>query len=125
MKEGMRITVVVLVAALAFAGTVWGQKGVPLASFSGTISRIDSAGKEIVVQKNKAETIFHWNDQTSITGPREGNFRFGDLKKGMEVTVLYKEGDPNRVAARIDVTSTNPQASKGINFPFVCGVRVC
>ncbi len=125
MKKGMRITGVVLVAALVFAGTVWGQKGVPLASFSGTITRIDSAGKEIVLQKNKAETIFRWNDQTSVKGRREGNLRLEDLKEGMVVTVLYKEGDPNRVAARIDVTETNPRASKGINFPFVCGVRVC
>ena len=125
MKKGMLITGMALVAAFVFAGTVWSQKGSSLASFSGTITRIDLAGKEIVVQKNKAETIFHWNDQTSVKGPREGNLRLADLKEGMGVTVLYKEGDENRVAARIDVTVRDPQASKGINYPFVCGVRVC
>ncbi len=125
MNSKRLITVVALVAAVVLAGTVWGQKGPPLASFSGTITRIDLAGKEMVVEKNKSATIFRWNDQTSVKGPREGKLRFEDLKGGMVVTVLYKEGDPNRVAARINVTATNPQASKGINFPFVCGVRVC
>ena len=125
MGKGILITILALMTGVVFVGGVWGQKNSPSGSFSGTITKVDLANKEIVVQNNDAERIFQWNNETRVNGPGEGKLILEDLKEGMIVTVLYKEGARNRVANRIDVKTANPKTLKGIEFPFECGVNVC
>ncbi len=71
------------------------------------ITKVDLANPEIVVRNNEGERIFHWNEETKINGPGEKGLILEDLKEGMMVTVLYREGDRNRVANRIDIKTAN------------------
>jgi len=126
MEKGILIVFLALTVGLVFVGGAWAQKNSLPGAFSGTITKIDLAKKEIVVQNNNdAEAIFRWNGETAIKGPGERSLIFEDLKEGMIVTVLFREGSRNRVASRIDVKTANPKTLKGIEFPFECGVTVC
>lgn len=125
MEKGILITALVLITGVVFGVGVWSQENSPPGSFSGTITKIDVANKEIVVQNNDAEAIFQWNNETRVNGPGETALPFEDLKKGMKVMVFYREGDRNRVVNRIDVRKPDRKTLKGLSFPFECGVRVC
>ena len=125
MEKGVWIILLALMMGLALAGEVWAQKNSPPGVFSGTISKVNLANKEIVVQNNNAEAIFQWNDETAVKGPGERSLIYEDLKEGMMVTVSYREESQNRVASRIDVKTTNLKTLKGMEFPFECGVTVC
>jgi len=127
MGKEILITVLALMTAVAFVGGVWGQKNSPPATFSGTITRVDSANKEIVVQNRDGGMTFQWSDETQVNGPpaEKSSLDSKSLKEGMKVTVLYKEGDQNRVANRIDVEASKIKALKGFSLPFECGTRVC
>jgi len=125
MRKGMLLTLLALMVGGVFVGGVWGQKNSPPGAFSGTVTKVDLAKKEIVVQNNDAEMTFQWNKETKVNGPGEKGLVFEDLKEGMMVAVLYREGDPNRFANRIDVKTEELKTLKGIELPFECGVRVC
>ena len=125
MKKRVLIIVLALITGMAFVGGVWGQKNSPPDTFSGTITKVDLANKEIIVQKNDGEAIFQWNDETVVKGPEEKSLIFDDLKKGMTVTVSYSEGHQNRVASLIEVKQANLKTLKGLESPFECGRTVC
>ena len=127
MEKGILIAVLALMTALAFVGGVWGQKISPPGAFGGIITEVDWAKKEIVVKNSGGEKTFQWTDETQVySSPVEkAGLDSENLKEGMKVTVLYREGDPNRVANRIDVETSKLKALKGLSFPFGCGASVC
>jgi len=125
MRKGILITVLALMTGMAFVGGVWGQNDSPPGAFRGTITKVDLANKEIVVQNNDAEAVFQWNNETTVKGPGDKSLIFEDLKEGMIVTVLYREEAGNRIASRIDAKAANLKTLKGIGLPFECGVTVC
>ena len=125
MGKGILITAMVLMVGIVFVGGVWGQKNPRLGSLRGTITRVDLANKEIVVKNHKTETTFQWEKETSVNGPGKEKWHFENLRKGMTVTLLYREENRNKVANRIDVKAANPEISTGWELPFECGVRVC
>lgn len=74
-----------------------------LEKFSGTIERVDAAGKEIVVKNGKKEMTFSSGDQTKfMEGKKE--LSFTDLTKGMHVTVQYKKAGEKRAAEKVNVS---------------------
>jgi len=125
MRKGMVFAALLLILGLVLVRGVEGQENSPTGAFSGTITKVDLAKKEIVVQNNDTEMTFQWNNKTRVKGPGEEELIFEDLKEGSMVTVLYKEGDGNRVANRIDIQTVKPTTLKGIELPFECGVKVC
>ena len=127
MEKGLLITLLALTAGLVFVGGVWGQTNSPSGAFSGTVTKVDLANKEIVVQNNDREITFQWNNETQVNGlpVEKAGLDSGNLKEGKIVTVLYKEGDQKMVANRIDVKTVNLKTLKGIEYPFECGVKVC
>jgi Cu/Ag efflux protein CusF len=63
---------------------------------TGTIAKVDTAGKSITVTGAKgASWTFQWNDSTKILG--------GELKEGTAVKVGYTEGDGKMWATWINV----------------------
>lgn len=125
MKKGIMGTILVLMTAVFFAFGVWGQENSSPGSFSGTITKIDPGGKEFVVQDAAGNMIFQWDKDTRVNGPGEKILAFKDLKEGMTVTVLYRVGERNRIASRVEVKKASLKALKGINLPFECGAEVC
>jgi hypothetical protein len=127
MQKGILIMVLALLTGIASAGGVWGQKHSSPRTFSGTITKVDWANKEIVVQNRDGDMTFRWSDETQVNGPpaEKVGLDSENLKEGMKVTVLYKEGDQRRVANRIDVERSKIKALKGFSLPFECGIRVC
>ena len=125
MKKGLAFTALLLTLGLVLVGGVWGEKNSLPGAFSGTITKVDLAGKGIVVQNHDAEMAFQWNNKTRVKGPGGEDLIFENLKEGMMVTVLYREESRNRVASRIDVKTANPKTLKGMALPFDCGVTVC
>ena len=125
MKKGLAFTALLLTVGLVLVGGVWGEKNYLPGAFSGTITKVDLAGKGIVVRNHEAEMTFQWNNKTRVKGPGGEELVFADLKKGIMVTVLYREENRNRVANQIDVKTANPEALKGLALPFDCGVTVC
>jgi hypothetical protein len=127
MAKAILIPILALMTGVVFIGGVWGQKNPQSGAFSGTITKVDMTNKEIVVQNSDGEMTFQWNNETKVNGfpVEKGGLVSGNLKEGMKVTVLYREGDQNRVANRIDVKTSKPKTLKGLSFPFECGVRVC
>ena len=125
MGKGILIFGLALVAGIAFIGGVWGQENSSPEAFRGTITKIDLANKEIVVQNNDMEATFQWSDETAVKGPEEKTLSFEDLKQGMTVTVNYKGRAPKRIANRIDVDRGKFKTLKGVSLPFDCGIHVC
>ena len=127
MEKGILIMALALLMGVAFAGGVWGQKHSPPRTFSGTITKVDWANKEIAVQNGDGDMTFRWSDETRVNGPsaEKAGLDSENLKEGMKVTVLYEEGDQSRVANRIDVERSGIEALKGFSLPFECGLRVC
>jgi hypothetical protein len=108
-------------------GGGWASSNAPLGTFSGTITKVDLANQELVVQNNDGEMTFQWNNKTQVNGLpiKKVGLDSNNLKEGMKVIVFYREGDRNRVANWIDVRTSNLKTLKGLSFPFECGVRVC
>ena len=125
MRKSKSIGFLALLTGVILAGGVWGQNSSPPTAVGGVIQRVDLAKQEIAVRNMNGDEIFQWDQATKITGPGEKSLNFEDLKEGMIVTVLFREGSRNRVASRIDVKTANPKTLKGIEFPFECGVTVC
>ena len=79
--------------------------------FSGAIGRLDAARKEIVVKKGNDEKTFSWDDHTNfMEGSKERSFN--DLKKGMNVTVQYKEEGGKFAAEKVTVSKPKTSAKK-------------
>jgi hypothetical protein len=127
MGKGTLIGILALMTGLVLAGGVWAQRDSAPAAFRGTITKVDWADKKLVVQNNEGEMTFQWNNETQVNGfPVEKvGLESKTLKEGMNVIVLYREGDQSRVANRIDVKTSNLKTLKGLSFPFECGVKVC
>lgn len=89
-------------------------------SFSGIISQVDAAKKEITVQNRQEERIFHWSRETSLIGSEA----ISEDLQGRRVTVFYQDGRGNTEAKLIQVQGQN-QASGGLVFPFDCGRTLC
>ncbi len=127
---GKRVTIAILafLTFLVLAFGVWGQKEYPLKTFSGVITKVDLAKKEIVVQNNKDEKMsFQLNDETKVMGSSQENAALDskNLKEEMPVTVSYREGGLHKVAAWVDVMKGNLKTLRGMQFPFDGGPRVC
>ncbi len=125
MGKGILLIVLALTMGIVFVGGVRGEKNSPPGAFSGIITKVDLANKEMVVRNNEEEKTFQWINETRVNGPGEGELISEDLKEGMMVNVSYREGTRNKVANRIDVKRGNPNTLKGIGLPFECGVKVC
>jgi hypothetical protein len=127
MGKGIRVTVLALITGVFFIGGAWSQEKPPSDVFSGTVTQVDLANQRIVVQNNDGEMTFQWNNETQVQGSpvEKGGLNSKNLKEGMFVTILYKEGDQNRVAHRIDGKPSNLKTLKGLSFPFECGLKVC
>ena len=127
MGKGTLIAILALMTGLALVGGVWAQRDSAPGAFRGTITRVDWANKKLVLQNNEGEMTFQWNNETQVNGiPVEKvGLESETLKEGMNVIVFYREGDPDRVANRIDVKTANLKTLKGLSFPFECGVKVC
>jgi len=127
MDRGMLIFLLALMTGVIVMGGVLASSASPSATFSGTITKVDSANKEIIVQNSSGEMTFRWTDETQVVGfPVEKvGLASKALKEGMKVTVLYTEGDQSRVVKRIDVKASNLNTLKGMSMPFECGVEVC
>ncbi len=127
MEKGVLLTILALMTGLALVGGGLASPNPPLGTFSGTITKVDLASQKLVVQNNDEEMTFQWNNETQVNGLPVEKARLvsNNLTEGMNVTVLYREGDQNRVANRIDVRPPDLKTLKGLSFPFECGVRVC
>jgi hypothetical protein len=127
MEKGVLITVLALVTGLVLVGGGLASSDPPLGTFNGTITKVDLANQKLVVQNNDGEMTFQWNNETQVNGfpVEKAGLDSKNLKEGMNVTILYREGDRNRVANQIDVRPPDPKTLKGLSFPFECGVRVC
>lgn len=127
MEKKVLIVVLALITGLAIIGGVWASSNSPAGVFRGTITRVDSANKEIVVQNSEGAMTFQWTNETQFSGFPGEKAGLGSktLKEGMKVAVQYGEGDQNKVAKRIEVTMSNLNTLKGESFPFECGVKVC
>jgi hypothetical protein len=125
MGKRVPLTVLALGIGVIFVGGVWGQKNSPPGAFSGMITIVDWAKKEMVIRNDGEEKSFEWNNETRVNGPEGEELVFEDLKAGMMVTVSYREGTQNWVANRIDIKRGNPKTLKGIKLPFECGIEVC
>jgi hypothetical protein len=76
------------------------EKAAKAEKFSGSIQKVDEAGKAITVKGKKEEKTFFIGDTTKMMRGKT-ELAFADLKKGTDVSVEYKkEGDKN-VAASI------------------------
>jgi hypothetical protein len=127
MEKGVLITVLALMLGLVLVGGGLASSNPPLGTFSGTIIKVDLANQKIVVQNNDGEMTFQWNNETQVNGlpVEKAGLGSNNLKEGMKVIVFYREGDQNRVANWIDVSTPDPKTLKGLSFPFECGVKVC
>src|SRR5262249_38330404 len=74
-------------------------------SFSGTLTKVDTAKKEITVKGpgNQPEMTFMNTDQPQLSSP-EKTVQVLAAKSGAELKVTYREQGPERIATRIDVS---------------------
>jgi cold shock CspA family protein len=67
---------------------------------SGTISRVDTTGKMLIVkQASGDEVTVYWNERTAVSG---------DLREGQPVRVEVKEQDGKTWATSIQVQAKKP-----------------
>ncbi|MGE5275831.1 MAG: hypothetical protein ACM3SU_02445 [Acidobacteriota bacterium] len=90
---GVALAAVIVLSAVAMAT---GDKAV-----SGTISRLDTASKSMVIKDTtgKEVTVF-WDDATRVTG--------GELREGSQVEVQTKDQDGKNFATSIQIRATKP-----------------
>ncbi len=127
MEKGILVTLLALMTGFVLVGGGLALSEPPLATFSGIITKIDSANQTLVILNNNGEMTFQWNNKTQVNGlPTEkAGLGSNNLKEGMKVIVFFREGDRNGVANRIDVKTSNLKTLKGFSFPFECGAKVC
>jgi hypothetical protein len=94
MKRAIAVCAVALICLSALA--VAAPDNPKDLSISGTISRVDTAGKSMVVKDSAGkETTVYWTDSTSING--------GELREGTPVKVSVTEKDGKTWANSIEV----------------------
>jgi len=72
-------------------------------TFTGTLSKVDAAAKEITLKgSDNKEMIFTWNEQTKISGV-EGPQGLAGAKAGSNLKVMYRENRGANLATQIDV----------------------
>ena len=72
-------------------------------AFTGTLSKVDAAAKEITLKgADNTEMIFTWNEQTKISGV-EGPQGLAGAKAGSNLKVMYRENRGANLATQIDV----------------------
>ena len=72
-------------------------------SFSGTLTKVDAAAKEITLKgSDNKEMVFTWNEQTKISGV-EGPQGLAGAKSGSNLKVMYRENRGANLATQIDV----------------------
>lgn len=127
MEKTILIAALALMTGLVLVGEVFAQGSSSPGVFSGTITKVDPEEKGIVVQNKDGEMFFQFNYDTKVNGSPlgKGGLIFEKLKEGMPVTILFMEGERNRVASRIDVKPSSVGSLKGWEFPFVCGLSIC
>ncbi len=76
-----------------------------LGIFSGTVEKVDSAKKEVVVKQGKEEMTFFLGEKAKITeGKKE--LSLNDLKKGENISVEYTKEGSKLTAESINVSPT-------------------
>ncbi len=75
---------------------IWGM-------FSGTVEKIDSAKKEVVVKQGKEEMTFSLSDKAKVTESKK-ELSFNDLKKGENVSIEYTKEGSNLTAESISLS---------------------
>ncbi len=93
---GMALAAVIVLSAVAMATEAAADK-----SISGTISRLDTASKTMVIKdtSGKEVTVF-WDDATRVAG--------GELREGSQVEVQTKDQDGKNFATSIQIRATKP-----------------
>jgi Cu/Ag efflux protein CusF len=114
----MALTIsVILVAAVTAAeekgpaSSTTGPAAPKVEKFSGVVERVDAAKKVFSVKSGKEEMTFSWVDKTIIVeGKKE--ITLADLKKGLNVSVIYIKDGGKSIAARIGVRTSMPMGTK-------------
>ena len=92
---GISLIALMCVTAIAVAAPQADSKFV-----SGTISRVDTTGKTLVVKQSSGDEVtVYWNDGTTVSG---------DLREGQPVRVEVKEQDGKTWATSIQVQAKKP-----------------
>lgn len=114
MKKTMWMGLLALMMSVAFVSGVMAQQKPATTSppaaqqsklekFSGTVEKVDSAKKEVLVKMNKEEMTFALGEKAKIMeGKKE--LSLNDLKKGMDVSVEYSKAGNKSVAESINVS---------------------
>jgi hypothetical protein len=127
MEKRIFIAVLALIAGVVFIYGVLAQETSPPGVFSGTITKIDSEERELVVHNKDGKIFFRWDRETWVNGSPGGKEGFisDNLKEGMLITIFYSEMDKHRIASRINVETNNIGTVKGWEVPFGCGATLC
>jgi len=94
---GVALAAVIVLSAVAMAT----QTATADKAISGTISRLDTAQKSMVIKdtSGKEVTVF-WDDATRVAG--------GELREGSQVEVQAKDQDGKTFATSIQIRATKP-----------------
>ena len=105
MKRLLTLGAAGIAVLLLIAMPVASQAPQAAKSFSGTLTKVDTAKKVITVKGigNQPEMTFMYDDKTEVTGD-EKTVQGLAAKSGAELTVTYREQGPNRIATRIEVS---------------------
>ncbi len=82
-----------------------------LHKFTGTVSRVDEAKKEITLRKDSKDMTFAWSDQTKFMEGKK-DVSFSDLKEGMKVTVQYRREGDKFFAEKVDAKMAKTASAK-------------
>ena len=92
---GISLIALMCITTLALAAPQMESK-----SFSGTISRVDTTGKVLVVKQSSGDEVtVYWNDATTVSG---------DLQEGQQVRVETRDQDGKTWATTIQVQAKKP-----------------
>jgi hypothetical protein len=96
---GVALAAVIVLSAVAMANQ--STQATADKSISGTISRLDTAAKSMVIKDTtgKEVTVF-WDDATRVNG--------GELREGSQVEVKAKDQDGKNFATSIQIRATKP-----------------
>ena len=86
------------------------EKPAKVEKYSGTVDKVDEAGRAIVVKGKKDEKTILIGNKTKITKAGK-EMAFGDLKAGMNVSVEYRKDGDKMFATSIKAAA--PKAAKG------------
>ncbi len=126
MDKKIALSAMIIMMGFVFLAGAWAQSGSSARSFNGVITRVDPVNHVISIRNGNTESLFQVNGATQVTGRlmERGMATPKDLRPGMLVSVLYREGDQTRVADVIKIEQGS-QTSQGQEYPFTCGNQVC